>query len=62
MVILVAYDLTKSLTGAGEFAGCSHYAVARCDGHVRRAGWCPAERPGAIDLFLGNPGLWAKGS
>ena len=29
MKILSAYDLTKSLRGAAELAGCSHHTVAR---------------------------------
>ncbi|NYK51057.1 IS21 family transposase, partial [Salmonella enterica subsp. enterica serovar Typhimurium] len=49
--ILSAYDLTKSLRGAAELAGCSHHTVARLV-RARAAGQTPgsgASRPKVTD-------------
>nr|WP_240335704.1 hypothetical protein [Micrococcus sp. Alg238-R198] len=64
MKILSAYDLTKSLRGAAELAGCSHHTVARLV-RARDAGQTPgsgASRPKVTDVWLPKIEEWVEAS
>ena len=64
MEILDAYDLTGSLRGAGELAGCSHHTVKGYVGK-REAGSRlekAAARPQLIDAYLGKVEEWVERS
>lgn len=64
MKILSAYDLTKSLRGAAELAGCSHHTVDRLV-RAREAGRIPGagpQRPKATDAWLPKIEEWVEAS
>ncbi|SMY01409.1 Integrase core domain-containing protein [Brevibacterium sp. Mu109] len=64
MKILSAYDLTKSLRGAAELAGCSHHTVDRLV-RARDAGQVPGagpERAKVTDAFLPKIEEWVESS
>lgn len=64
MKILSAYDLTESLRGAAELAGCSHHTVARLV-RARDAGQTPgsgASRPKVTDVWAPKIEEWVEAS
>jgi len=66
MEILEAFDLTRSLRGAAELAGCSHHTVAhwvtrRDEGTLPTLGE-PARRERIIDPFLAKIEEWVERS